>query len=144
MPDRKFMFWLDPAATLACPEAGDSEEDQRNAVRAEERRLHTGRHPFHPVPEKAAAAIGGPGFEIPPPPSGSKALGTGRKRSHYRRACRSQEIPMTLTVAHVTPLVALIAGILILIMPRLLNYIVAIYLIFVGLVGLNSIHHFIR
>ncbi len=50
---------------------------------------------------------------------------------------------MTLTVAHVTPLVALIAGILILIMPRLLNYIVAIYLIFVGLVGLNSIHHFI-
>jgi len=51
---------------------------------------------------------------------------------------------MTLTVAHVTPLVALIAGILILIMPRLLNYIVAIYLIFVGLVGLNNIHHFIR
>jgi hypothetical protein len=51
---------------------------------------------------------------------------------------------MTLTVAHVTPLVALIAGILILIMPRLLNYIVAIYLIFVGLVGLNSIHHFIH
>jgi hypothetical protein len=34
------------------------------------------------------------------------------------------------------PLVALIAGILILIMPRLLNYIVAIYLILVGLVGL--------
>ena len=51
---------------------------------------------------------------------------------------------MNLTVAHVTPLVALIAGILILIMPRLLNYIVAIYLIFVGLVGLNNIHHFFR
>ena len=51
---------------------------------------------------------------------------------------------MTLTVAHVTPLVALIAGILILIMPRLLNYIVAIYLIFIGVMGLNSIHHFIR
>jgi hypothetical protein len=51
---------------------------------------------------------------------------------------------MTLTVAHVTPLVALIAGILILIMPRLLNYIVAIYLILVGIIGLNSIHHFIR
>ena len=51
---------------------------------------------------------------------------------------------MTLTVAHVTPLVALAAGILILIMPRLLNYIVAIYLILVGVVGLNSIHHFIR
>jgi hypothetical protein len=34
------------------------------------------------------------------------------------------------------PLVALIAGILILIVPRLLNYIVAIYLILIGLVGL--------
>jgi hypothetical protein len=34
------------------------------------------------------------------------------------------------------PLVALIAGILILIMPRLLNYIVAIYLIIFGLLGL--------
>jgi hypothetical protein len=34
------------------------------------------------------------------------------------------------------PLIALIAGILILIVPRLLNYIVAIYLIVVGLVGL--------
>jgi len=51
---------------------------------------------------------------------------------------------MVVTSAHLTPLVALIAGILILIMPRLLNFIVAIYLIFVGLVGLNSIHHFVN
>jgi hypothetical protein len=50
---------------------------------------------------------------------------------------------MTITVAHVTPLVALIAGILILIVPRLLNYVVAVYLIIVGLVGLNGIYHFI-
>jgi hypothetical protein len=35
-----------------------------------------------------------------------------------------------------TPLIALIAGVLILIMPRLLNYIVALYLIIVGLLGL--------
>ena len=34
------------------------------------------------------------------------------------------------------PLVALIAGVLILIIPRLLNYIVAIYLIIIGLIGL--------
>lgn len=34
------------------------------------------------------------------------------------------------------PLVALIAGILILIVPRLLNYIVAIYLIVIGVLGL--------
>ena len=51
---------------------------------------------------------------------------------------------MVLTVAHIPPLVALIAGILILIMPRLLNYIVAIYLILVGLMQLNAIHHFIK
>jgi hypothetical protein len=40
---------------------------------------------------------------------------------------------MTLSIA---PLVALIAGILILAVPRLLNYIVAIYLIVIGLLGL--------
>ncbi|MBA8884986.1 DUF3096 domain-containing protein [Dokdonella fugitiva] len=34
------------------------------------------------------------------------------------------------------PLIALIAGILILIRPRLLNYVVAIYLIIIGLLGL--------
>jgi hypothetical protein len=56
----------------------------------------------------------------------------------------SGETAMVITTAHITPLVALIAGILILIMPRLLNYIVAIYLIIVGLAGLNSIYHFIR
>ena len=43
---------------------------------------------------------------------------------------------MNLTVVHIGPLVALIAGILILIMPRLLNYIVALYLIVIGLIGL--------
>lgn len=35
-----------------------------------------------------------------------------------------------------TPLLSLIAGILILLIPRLLNYIVALYLIIVGLIGL--------
>lgn len=35
-----------------------------------------------------------------------------------------------------TPLLSLIAGILILIVPRLLNYIVAIYLIIIGVVGI--------
>jgi hypothetical protein len=35
-----------------------------------------------------------------------------------------------------TPLISLIAGVLILTMPRLLNYIVAIYLIAIGLIGL--------
>jgi cobalamin synthase len=56
----------------------------------------------------------------------------------------TKESPMHLTAAHFSPLVALIAGILILIVPRLLNYIVAIYLILVGLVGLNGIYHLVH
>lgn len=51
---------------------------------------------------------------------------------------------MVITTAHIAPLVALVAGILILLMPRLLNFIVAIYLIIVGLVGLNGIYHFVH
>jgi hypothetical protein len=35
-----------------------------------------------------------------------------------------------------TPLISLLAGVLILLMPRLLNFIVAIYLIVIGLLGL--------
>ncbi len=35
-----------------------------------------------------------------------------------------------------TPLVSLLAGVLILVVPRLLNYIVAIYLIVIGLIGI--------
>jgi hypothetical protein len=37
---------------------------------------------------------------------------------------------------HIGPIASLIAGILILLMPRLLNFIVAIYLIVIGLIGL--------
>jgi hypothetical protein len=40
---------------------------------------------------------------------------------------------MSLSIA---PIVALLAGVLILVMPRLLNYIVAVYLIIIGLLGL--------
>lgn len=42
---------------------------------------------------------------------------------------------MNLTVS-LAPLVSLVAGILILMVPRLLNYIVALYLIIIGLLGL--------
>ena len=51
---------------------------------------------------------------------------------------------MSFTVAHVTPLISLLAGILILLIPALLNYIVAIYLIVAGVVSLNEIHHFLK
>jgi hypothetical protein len=50
---------------------------------------------------------------------------------------RSGDISMTITAAHIPAIVALIAGILILIMPRLLNLVVAIYLICIGLIGLG-------
>ncbi|HKF99009.1 MAG: DUF3096 domain-containing protein [Xanthobacteraceae bacterium] len=43
---------------------------------------------------------------------------------------------MSISLVHLQPIVALLAGILILLMPRLLNYIVAIYLIVVGVTGL--------
>ena len=46
---------------------------------------------------------------------------------------------MVIGVAHMQPIVALIAGVLILLMPRILNYVVAIYLIVSGIIGLGLI-----
>ena len=43
---------------------------------------------------------------------------------------------MTLDIVAIQPLIALIAGILILIVPRILNYVVGIYLIIIGIMGL--------
>ena len=43
---------------------------------------------------------------------------------------------MTVTVAHITPILALIGGIVILIAPRILAYIVALWLIIYGVLGL--------
>jgi hypothetical protein len=45
-------------------------------------------------------------------------------------------VTFTLNAAMLQPIVALLAGILILLIPRILNFIVAIYLIFVGVTGL--------
>ena len=50
----------------------------------------------------------------------------------------SKENAMNLSLS-IGPLVSLIAGVLILIIPRLLNYIVAIYLIVIGLIGLFGV-----
>jgi len=49
---------------------------------------------------------------------------------------------MTIGSAHIPAIIALVAGILILIMPRFLNFIVAIYLILVGLQGLGFLRMF--
>ena len=47
---------------------------------------------------------------------------------------------MTHSNGHLQPIVALIAGVLILVMPRLLNYIVAGFLILSGVIGLGLLH----
>ena len=44
-----------------------------------------------------------------------------------------------LGVGHLQPLVAIVAGILILLVPRILNYVIAIYLIVDGIIGLGII-----
>jgi hypothetical protein len=49
---------------------------------------------------------------------------------------------MVITTAHISPIMSLIAGALILIMPRLLNLIVAIFLILNGLIGLGVLKWF--
>ena len=43
----------------------------------------------------------------------------------------------TIGVAHIQPILALLAGVLILVVPRILNYVVAIFLILSGLLGLG-------
>jgi len=47
---------------------------------------------------------------------------------------------MTLTIPGIEPILSLAAGIAILIVPRLLNYIVAIYLIVIGILGLGFVN----
>jgi hypothetical protein len=49
---------------------------------------------------------------------------------------------MTMTMStHLSPFVALIVGILILIFPRFLNYLIAIYLIVIGLIDLGALRY---
>jgi hypothetical protein len=43
---------------------------------------------------------------------------------------------MTMNIVVIQPIIALVAGVLILIFPKVLNYIVAIYLILIGIAGL--------
>jgi hypothetical protein len=60
-----------------------------------------------------------------------------RRRSDVCPAPAAMESrPMTIDVVAIQPLIALLAGILILLVPRVLNYVIAIYLILIGLIGL--------
>jgi hypothetical protein len=49
----------------------------------------------------------------------------------------AERFHMTVNPAHISPIISVIAGLLILIMPRLLNLVVAIFLILNGLIGLG-------
>ena len=68
-------------------------------------------------------------------PSEVEAIKGSTQRFETRR---NQGAVMNIHVA-IGPLVALIAGILILAVPRLLNYIVALYLIIIGIIGLFGV-----
>lgn len=46
---------------------------------------------------------------------------------------------MSLSLTNLSPLAALVIGILILVFPKFLNYFIAIYLIFTGIIGLGLI-----
>ena len=55
------------------------------------------------------------------------------------------KLPMLLDAAHpLVPLASLAAGVFLLVAPRLVSVAVAIYLIAVGLLGLNGIYHFFK
>jgi hypothetical protein len=56
------------------------------------------------------------------------------------KTSQQERTPVTVSIAHLQPIVSLIAGVLILMMPRLLNYIVAFYLIVSGVIGLGLVH----
>jgi len=58
-----------------------------------------------------------------------------------RRRHDSGGLPLNIHLS-LTPLISLIAGILVLVLPKLLPYIVGFYLIAIGLIGILGIHHF--
>jgi len=64
---------------------------------------------------------------------GAQTSPARRAKNAAPKPTTARQISMSLSL---TPLVSLLAGILILVVPRMLNYIVAIYLIVVGLLGL--------
>ena len=51
---------------------------------------------------------------------------------------------MNISIAHLHAIVAIVIGVLILVVPRLLSYLVAIYLILTGLIGLGFALHLPR
>jgi hypothetical protein len=87
----------------------------------------------------AAGLLGN--LPAPEPPALIPCCGcVERPRALSRR--QPGRFPMTVHAFLIEPIVALVAGILILVQPRLLNYVVAIYLILIGILGL--VPHFMH
>jgi hypothetical protein len=82
--------------------------------------------------------------ELIPVPDSKSLVMLCDTRCHPNHSTTQEMILVTLTAEHLSPIVALVAGLLILILPSLLNYVVAIYLIVIGIIGLNGIYHFIN
>jgi len=68
------------------------------------------------------------------------AIGRQRRQAGGPLPTTTPGIQMNMHLS-LTPLISLIAGVLILVMPKLLNFIIAIYLIVIGLVGLFGSGH---
>jgi hypothetical protein len=87
--------------------------------------------PRHEKPLASLLREGGFSFQLSEP-----AAPRNVQTTCGSRAVNREEMPVEINIVTLQPIIALIAGVLILIMPRLLNFIVAIYLIFIGLSGL--------
>ena len=71
----------------------------------------------------------GPYHPARPVISSSRGASSARSLAH-------REVAVSVNIVVLQPFIALVAGILILLVPRLLNYVVAVYLILIGLTGL--------
>jgi uncharacterized membrane protein len=63
----------------------------------------------------------------------------GRQASWLFCFLALEEVHMVITSAHLSPILSILFGVLILIVPRFLSYLVAIYLILAGLLGLGLV-----
>jgi Protein of unknown function (DUF3096) len=54
------------------------------------------------------------------------------------------ESVISIQMHHLLPFASLVAGVFLLLAPRVVSFFVAVYLIFVGLLGLNGIYHIVK
>jgi hypothetical protein len=120
------------------PQIAQDEGTFKTRFPRQESRVGDGREPGSGgMPQQRRLLPRVAGLTLPP----GDRLGRGERWNRgqglaFPQARRARPSPMTVSFVHLQPLVALLAGILILLVPRLLNYIVAIYLIIIGITGL--------